>query len=224
MLDLDRLAEADRASRLFSINRWNVFSFKANSHGAEDGRPIKQWAVDLVAQEGITVDRVRLLAFPRLFGFVFNPLSMWFCDDADGRLVAIIYEVRNTFGEKHSYVLKVTSDGTSVHEWNKEFFVSPFINMDATYRFRVDNPDATLRVTVKESDSGGHLFSASMVGQQSQLTTSNLVKLFITHPLMSMKVIVAIHWQALHLWRKGAPYRSRPAAPPRSVSVPQVTK
>lgn len=223
MIDIAQLDSVGRRSPLFSVDRWNVFSFRTADHGPKDGTSLLPWITNEAAGAGIDLDggRVRLLSFPRLLGYAFNPLSIWYCENRDGRLAAVLYEVRNTFGESHSYLLPVSDDTTAVHEWDKGFFVSPFIDMNARYRFRIEDPAETLRVTVKESDADGHLFSASMIGQRRPATTKTLLSVFVTHPLMTLKVIVGIHWEALHLWRKGARYRSRPQPPAAPLSTPQ---
>ena len=220
LLDLDELEAVNQASRWFSIDRWNLISFHRSDHGPDDGSSLKAWISEIAAEAGLQVGRVRLLSFPRMYGYAFNPLSLWFCDDEDGQLQAVLYEVRNTFGEKHSYFMPVESEGPTIHEWDKKLFVSPFIDIDAYYRFRLVAPAETLRVTVKESDRQGHLFSATMDGVRAPLSTRSILRLVASHPLMTVKVITAIHWQALALWRKGAPYRSRPTPPANPVSTP----
>lgn len=224
LLDLDNLDTADRASGLFSIDRPNVYSFHQRDHGPRDGSALKPWITSLAAGYGIEVGTVHLLTMPRLFGYAFNPLTIWYCEDPPGALGAVLYEVRNTFGEYHSYFLPVVDGPHVVHEWAKQFFVSPFIDMDARYRFELESPDEFMKVTVKESDADGHLFSAVMTGRQIPLSTGSLGRLLVTHPLLTLRVIVGIHWQALHLWRKGASYRSRPEAPATPVSMPQVSR
>lgn len=203
-------------SRLFSHNRFNLFSLSDRTHGARDGSSLRSWIDGQIAEAGLDLGggRVRLLCFPRILGFVFDPLSIWFCDDRQGNLAAVVYEVRNTFGEAHTYVLPVTaSEGSSIdHTWDKQFYVSPFIDADATYRFRIRPPDTSIALTVREDDQDGHLFSAVMRGERWVLSTTALLRLFVTHPLMTLKVIAGIHYEAAHLWRKGAPYRSRPRA------------
>lgn len=218
-LDLDRRADIGRLSPLLSYNRWNIFSFHDKDHGPKDGTDLRAWVDGIHADLGIELGKVSLLCFPRILGYVFNPLSMWFCEDPNGRIVSIVYEVRNTFGEHHSYVLPVDDPDSIRHVWDKRLFVSPFVDMDATYDFRVDAPDETLKVAVRETDSLGHLLTVVMMGQKEAVTTASLLRMFITHPLMTFKVIVGIHYEAAHLFRKKAPYRSRPEAP-EPVSVP----
>ena len=222
-LDLDDLDDADRASVLFSVDRPNLYSFRQRDHGPRDGSALKPWITKLAAESGIEVGSVHVLTMPRLFGYAFNPLTIWYCDDLSGSLAAVLYEVRNTFGEYHSYFLPVVDGPNVVHEWDKQFFVSPFIDMEARYRFELEAPLDTMKLTVTESDVDGHLFSAVMAGRRVPLSTSSLGRLLVTHPLLTLRVVVGIHWKALHLWRKGAPYRSRPEAPATAVSMPQAS-
>lgn len=224
LVDVDQLGDLSKQSRLFSHNRWNLFSFHDRDHGPRDGSPLRHWIDQVASDAGIdlTGGRVRILSFPRILGYVFDPLSIWYCENAEGRLVAILYEVHNTFGESHSYLLPVVGDEDRIHHrWDKAFYVSPFIDMAATYDFSMQPLGERLRVSVRESDVEGPLFSASMTGEREALTTGSLLRLFASHPLMTVKVMAGIHWEALWLWAKGAPYRSRPDAP-APVSVPRV--
>ncbi len=224
LLDLDDLDGADQASPIFSVDRRNVYSFRQQDHGPRDGSPLRPWIDQLGRQAGIEIGRVRLLTMPRLLGYAFNPLSIWYCDAHDGSLAAILYEVRNTFGEYHSYFLPVQYQPKVIHEWDKEFFVSPFIDMEARYRFALEAPDEKMQVTVRESDAGGHLFSATMSAVRVPFSTGSLLRLLVSHPLLTFRVMVGIHWQALHLWRKKASYRSRPTTPEHGVSMPAATR
>ena len=228
LLDLDDLDDANRASPIFSVDGPNLYSFRQADHGPKDGSALKPWIVQLGREAGIQIERVQLLTMPRLFGYAFNPITIWFCHGHDGSLSAVLYEVRNTFGEHHSYFLPVENpdrrDAKVVHEWDKKFFVSPFIDMAARYRFELEEPADRMQVTVRESDVDGHLFSAAMAGERIPLSTRSLLSLLVSHPLLTFRVMVGIHWQAFHLWRKGAPYRSRPAAPHQSVSMPTVSR
>ncbi|MDH3307125.1 MAG: DUF1365 domain-containing protein [Acidimicrobiia bacterium] len=229
LLDLDDLDGVAGLSRLFSHNRWNLFSFHDRDHGPRDGSPLRPWIEARAAEAGIDLSggRVRLLSFPRILGYVFDPLSIWYCENADGQLVAVLYEVHNTFGESHAYLLRVEpgdavgqADGPIRHRWDKVLYVSPFIDMTATYDFTMSPPDERLSVAVRETDADGPLFSASMTGRAETINSRTLLRLFVSHPLMTLKVMAGIHWEALWLWAKGAPYRSRPDTPPPLVSVP----
>lgn len=223
-LDLDELPALARRLRLFSHNRWNLFAFQDRDHGARDGAPLRAWIDGRLAEAGIDLEggAVRLLCFPRVLGYVFNPLTIWFCHHRSGRLAAVLYEVRNTFGEKHGYLIPVDparAPGAPIlQSCDKAFYVSPFIAMTATYHFRLAEPDERLAVLIRQWTPEGELLIASQTGQRRPLTDARLAGAFFAYPLMTLKVIGAIHWHALKLWRKGAKIVPRPAPPARAVS------
>ena len=210
LIDLDRLDEADRLSRLFGIDRAALYSFHEKDHGPRDGTSLRAYAQRRAAEHGIdlTGGRVLLLCYPRLLGYAFNPLSVYFCSRADGRLALMIYEVRNTFGEIHSYVLPVDTGALSAaglrQQHDKLFYVSPFMPMEARYHFRVLPPADQVRVHILETDGVGPLLAASFHGRRRALNTPALLRSFFALPLMTFKIVAAIHWEALRLWLKGA--------------------
>jgi DUF1365 family protein len=216
LIDLDHLDEADRQSRLFAVNRAALYSFHEADHGERDGASLRAYAARRAAEHGIelTGGRVLLLCYPRLFGYTFNPLSVYYCYRADDTLALIIYEVRNTFGESHSYVLPVRPEqinGSGVRQaQDKMFYVSPFVHMQAHYRFRISPPDTCLKLRILESDAEGPLLAATFSGRRSALTTGALLRAFVALPLLTFKIVVAIHWEALQLWLKGVPLVPRP--------------
>ncbi len=214
LLDLDRMAEAADQSRLFSLNRFNVLSFHDRDHGPRDGSPLRPWVEARLRAAGlgsVAGGSVQVLCFPRLWGFVFNPLTVYYCSAPDGRLGAILYEVKNTFGGQHAYVLPVAGDATAIRQAAaKDFYVSPFIAMTAAYAFRLNRPGERLHLTIDESDGEGRLLVASLDGQRRPFTDLSLARAILGHPLMTLKVVAAIHWQALRLWLKGAPHHPRP--------------
>ena len=218
VIDLDRLDESDRISPLFGINRAALYSFHEADHGKRDGSSLRVHAQACAAQHGIDLagGKVLLLCYPRLLGFTFNPLSIYFCHGADGALALIIYEVRNTFGEIHSYVLPVRSGEASAagirQQQDKLFYVSPFVGMAMRYHFRILPPGKTVRLRILETDSDGPLLAATFNGCRRQLTTTALLRSFVTIPLVTLKIVAAIHWEALRLWCKGARLVPRPAA------------
>ncbi|NBB84128.1 MAG: DUF1365 family protein [Alphaproteobacteria bacterium] len=223
-IDVDRIAEAAAGARLFGHGRFGPFGFTERDHGPRDGGPLRPWVERLLAERGIDLGggTIRLLCFPRVLGFVFNPLSIFFCHHADGRLVALIHQVHNTFGEQHAYVLPVDPDRPDgapiVQRCGKVFHVSPFIGMESTYRFRVKQPDAHLSVLIRQAVPEGELLLATLTGERAPLDDRTLARLFVTHPLMSLKVIGAIHWQAWKLWRKGARFHRHPGPPAEEAS------
>jgi DUF1365 family protein len=210
LIDLDRLGEADRQSRLFGINRAAPFSFHERDHGDREGAGLSQHARRLAADHGIDLSggRILLLCYPRVFGYVFNPLSIYFCYGASGNLALLIYEVRNTFGEMHSYVLPVQEDGASSvirQSQAKAFYVSPFMEMETRYRFSVSLPRQDVKVRILQSGAQGAMFAAAFSGRRRALTSRSLSAALLSLPLLTFKVIAAIHWEAMRLWLKGVP-------------------
>ena len=229
LVDLDELPEL--RLNLFSHNRFNLFSLMDRDFGAGDGTALKPWVEAQLAAAGLEWRgiRISLLTYPRILGYAFNPLSVFFCRRAnDGALVAILYEVHNTFGERHCYLIPTGSDDAPVrHACDKAFYVSPFIGMQATYRFQILPPSfesktgERLAIVINESDSEGPLLDASFVAARVPLGDRNLLSLLARHPLMGLKVIGGIHWEALRLWVKGVKLTNRPAAPARLVTIVQ---
>jgi len=160
---------------------------------------------------------VLLLCYPRLLGYTFNPLSVYYCHRADGTLALIIYEVRNTFGDIHSYVLPVTagqrSDAGIRQVQDKLFYVSPFIETAMRYHFRVSPPSDDVKLRILETDAEGPLLAATFHGRRQPLTSRALLRSFFGLPLVTLKIMAAIHWEALRLWIKGARLVPRPKAP-----------
>lgn len=221
LIDLDEAAALGRRLALFSHNRFNLFSFHDADHGDGKSEPLRAYVERTLAEGGIDIagGHVALLSMPRILGYVFNPLSIYFCTRADGSLAALLYEVRNTFGQKHSYLLPVTGDEPTVHQrCAKEFYVSPFLGMDMTYDFRVVAPSDTISVVVAAGDRRGPVLVASLTGRRRTLTDRALASIFFALPLMTLKVVVAIHWEALKIWWKGMRLYPRPPAPTQAVT------
>jgi len=217
LVDLDRLHDADRASRLFSVNRWNLVSFCAKDHGPRDGSDLRRHVEALLGEHGIPAPaRILLLAYPRILGYVFNPLSVYYAYNGDGALTAVVYEVRNTFGDLHTYVAPVKpgqlTDAGLRQDQAKEFYVSPFIDMDQHYHFRLLPPGQSVRVRILETDGTGPLLSATFSGEQVAFTTRNLAQLCLRIPLLTVKIMAAIHWEAFKLWRKRLKFHPKSAA------------
>jgi len=210
LIDLDRLAAADRQSPLFGVNRAALYSFREADHGDRNGSPLRAYAQRCAAERGIdlTGGRVLLLCYPRLLGYTFNPLSVYFCYRAGGELALVIYEVRNTFGEIHPYVLPVQldqiSDAGVRQQQDKLFYVSPFVEMAMRYHFRVRTPDQQVKLRILETDREGPLLAATFNGRRRALNTMELLRAFFALPLVTLKIMAAIHWEALRLWLKGA--------------------
>jgi DUF1365 family protein len=216
LIDLDRLDEADRQSPLFGVNRAALYSFREADHGKRDGSSLRAYAQACAAGHGIDLagGKVLLLCYPCLLGFVFNPLSVYFCHRADGELALIIYEVRNTFGDIHSYVLSVRPGEASSagirQQQDKQFYVSPFVEMEMRYHFRIVPPGDIVRLRILETDREGPLLAATFNGRRRALTTAALLRSFFALPLVTVKIVAAIHWQALRLWLKGVRLVPRP--------------
>lgn len=212
LLDLDRLDALDARLRLFSRGRFNLFSFHDRDHGG-GGPDLAGGVRALLRAHGFDGGgRLLLLCYPRILGYVFNPLSVYYCHHTDGRLEAVLYEVRNTFGGRHAYLI-AAGDGAVVRQTApKRFHVSPFIDMDATYRFRLTRPGDRISVTIAESDGEGPLFDAAFAGAAEPVDDRALWRAFLRYPLMTLKVIVAIHFEAARLLAKGL--RLRPGATP----------
>lgn len=203
LLDLDELDGLSARSRLFARNRAALLSFHDKDHG--DGRPLREWVNAQLATANITADGpVQVLCYPRLFGYVFNPLSVWFCHAKDGTLTATIYEVHNTHGERHCYVLPVSGD-TVEQECGKDFYVSPFLSFDCHYGFRVRPPGEDVLVSIQETEAGAPVLHAAFSGKRKPFTDAALASAFLRHPLMTVKIVAAIHFEAIRLWLKRVP-------------------
>jgi uncharacterized protein len=218
LIDLDRLAAADRQSPLFGVNRAALYSFHERDHGDRDDASLRAYAERCAAQHDIDLNggRVWLLCYPRLLGYTFNPLSVYFCYRADGALALVIYEVRNTFGDIHAYMLPVRQgDITEAglrQQQDKLFYVSPFVEMTMRYHFRVSPPGERVKLRILETDRDGPLLAATFSGYRRNLTTYALLRSFFSLPLVTLKIVAAIHWEALRLWLKGMRLVERPDA------------
>jgi DUF1365 family protein len=216
LLDLDELPGL--GLRLFQHDRGGLFSFHDRDHG--DGRPLRVWLDDLLAGEGIVADGARrVLCYPRILGYVFNPLSVWFCHGKDGVLKAVVYEVHNTYDERHAYVLPVGDDERLVrHGCAKAFYVSPFLSRDCRYQFRIRPPGETIAVAIGEEEAGRPILNASFAGERRALTDGALLKMLLRYPLMTVKVVAAIHYEAVRLMLKGV--RRHPHTPKAAYTTP----
>jgi len=229
-LDLDELGALDRKSKLFAHNRLAPLALHDRDHGDRTGAPIRAQIEVKLRAAGLPCDggRIVLLAMPRLFNYVFNPLSVYFCYGRDGVLAALVHEVSNTFGERHFYVLPpaASADGAIFQACDKAFFVSPFLEMDLRYEFRVAPPAEQVSVAMLVRRGGEVALAASFAGRRRELTDANLLRAWAGNPLMTFAVIAGIHWEALKMWAKGVRFIGRTPkstsarpAPTRSQSI-----
>ncbi len=221
--DLDELAGVGDSLRLFSHNRTNLFSFLDRDHGPGGKAPLRDWVEKTLEAADIhhLGGAIRLLCYPRILGYVFNPLSVYYCHRRDGELAAVIYEVNNTFGERHCYVIPVEDcHGGKVRQvCDKHFYVSPFMAVAGQYHFRLAPPSERISVVINYTDDQGLLLHAAFSGERRPLTDRMLLRAFFTHPLMTFKVMAGIHWEAAKLWRKRVPLIKKPPPPPCPVTV-----
>jgi len=205
LIDIDELEIIENKIKIFSYNKFNIISFFEKDHGPRDGTSLKKWVIKNLNDMGIDNDRIqiKLFCYPRIFGYVFNPLSVFFIYDENTRLISILYEVKNTFGEQHTYIFKTDDEKVIVNDCTKKFHVSPFIEMECHYYFRVLKPSDKISVIIDQKDKDGKLLYASQDGKAKELNEKNLLFSYISHPLMTFKIIAAIHYEALKLWLKG---------------------
>jgi len=220
-LDLDELEQLNRGLRLFGHNRAALFSLLDRDHGSGSGGDLKAHVREHLRAAGITGadGPIRLLCYPRVLGYVFNPLSVFYCHDREQRLKAVIYEVNNTHGERHSYVIPVSEDQTPIrHACDKVFFVSPFMPMDCRYRFHINRPGRDLQLFIHETHQGQPLLDAWFTGKRQTLDDRTLLRVALRIPFLTLKVLFGIHWEAWKLWRKGVPFFRHPATPKYAAS------
>ena len=220
LLDLD----APPRAVLFSLNRFNLFSLYQRDHG--DGRtPLRDWVDAQLAEAGLSVAsaRITLLTLPRFLGLGFNPLSLFFCHDATGALRAVLYEVNNTFGQRHVYLCPVAPNARPPlrQSVDKSFYVSPFMDMGLRYRFTLTPPGEAVGLHIAVEDTQETLLRATLAGARQSLTDATLLRAALLHPLLGVKVLAAIHWEALKIWLKGVSLRPRPTPPPTMVTSGQ---
>jgi DUF1365 family protein len=216
-LPLARLAAADNA--IFAVDRANLMSFHQRDHGPRDGSALLPWIQRLLRERGLPDDgEVVLQTFPRVLGYVFNPVSFWFCHDRRGELIALLAEVSNTFGERHHYLLhnpdgKPLVDG-QVLIADKALHVSPFCKVEGVYRFRLALDGPIQRVGIDYADASGTLLLTALSGRPRAWFAPALLGAFLRMPLLTLGVMARIHWQALRLWLKKVPFHgTQPPAP-----------
>jgi uncharacterized protein len=222
LLDLAELDELSSRLVWLSYNRPNLFSLYDSDHGDGTRTPLRTQVESQLNEAGIDLagGRVWLLCMPRTLGYCFNPLSILFCHRADGTLAAIVYQVHNTFAERHSYVIAVERAGGAIHQrCRKLFYVSPFTDMEMRYDFRIVGPDERIVVDICASSAEERILQAVLAGAREPLTDRALARVFLQMPAISIKVMAAIHWEALKLWAKRIRFQQRPAPPERATTV-----
>ncbi|SEO92043.1 DUF1365 domain-containing protein [Aquisalimonas asiatica] len=223
LLDIDRIDDAVDGLRLLSHNRFNLFSFLDRDHGPRDGSALRPWIDAILARAAIDLQggQVLLYGMPRMLGYGFNPLSLWYCHHRDGALLAVLCEVRNTFGEWHGYLLH--DSGAPLHtpvrsRASKCFHVSPFFPVSGEYRFRLTPPGETFTTTIHYHDQGSLRLAAVQQGERRPLSDAELLRAGARHPFMTLKVMAAIHWQALKIWLRGARFHRKPERPSEDIT------
>ena len=216
-LPMSSLAVA--GNRWFGVERRRPLSFRQRDHGGRDGQPLLPWIQRLLAKEGITSvnGEIVLQTFPRIFGFVFNPVSFWFCHDTDGALRAVLCDVRNTFGDRHNYLVAHSDqrpiEPTDTLPARKVFHVSPFFPVAGDYRFRFDITAQRRRIEIEYLIEGERTLTTVLQGRPGPLTARSARNALLRQPLLTLGVVFRIHWHALLLWLTRAVFHSRPTPP-----------
>ena len=205
LIDLSELNIIDKNINFFSYNKFNLISFFDKDHGDRDGKSLIEWVKKNLKENKIEYEniKIKLLCYPRILGYVFNPLSVFFIYNNKEELISILYEVKNTFGEQHTYIFKVENNNLMQHNCEKKFHVSPFIEMNCNYFFRILKPAQKISVIIDQYQLNEKILYASQDGIRADFTSSELIKSYLKHPLMTLKIISAIHFEAFKLWAKG---------------------
>lgn len=217
LLDIDELEMLDGKLKLFSLDRFNLFSFYRKDRGDASDVPLREQVERAMEAAGVKPDggAIRLLTMPRILGWAFNPLSVFFCYNRGDELVAILWEVDNTFHQRHGYMIPVESDsnGRVVQSCDKAFYVSPFMDMKLRYEFEVSPPTDKLSIRINSFDDEGLLMTARHLARRIELTDAALLRAFFAIPFLTLRVVGGIHWEALKIWLKGIRLRKRPQPP-----------
>ena len=206
LIDLSELETLDKQVNFFSYNKFNWISFYDKDHGDRDGSSLINWVQRNLKKNNISTEniKIKILCYPRIFGFVFNPLSVFYVYNSNENLISILYEVKNTFGEQHTYIFRIKKDANLIqNNCSKKFHVSPFIHMNCDYFFRLLKPGNKISVVIDQYENKNKILYASQDGIRTDFNTKHLIKSFLNHPLMTFKIIIAIHYEAFKLWSKG---------------------
>jgi DUF1365 family protein len=212
LLDLDELQQLERRLALFSVNRSNVLAVHDRDH--LDGRPLKKAVVDFTRDA--SVERVLMLTLPRVLGYVFNPVTFYWCYRTDGELACMVAELANTFGERHPELLRGPGP---TYEHDKHLHVSPFFGLDQAYEYAFSEPREQVFARINVRENGDRPLTAVLHGRRRELTNRSLARALLRYPLMPHRVTTLIHWQAVKLWRKGVPFHHKPPFVPGQGSV-----
>ena len=221
LFDLSELEDLHKNIGIFSFNKFNIFSFYNKDHGSRDGSDLTEWVKKNLENYKLNfnISKIKLLCFPRIFGYVFNPLSIFYCYEQNV-LKAILYEVKNTFNEQHTYVFSVSNSSNIItQQCSKKFYVSPFIEMNTLYNFRLSEPDDNIRILIKQTDKEGKVLVACQIGNRRTMSFKNLLVNFFTHPMMTFKIMISIHYEALRIWKKGAIFQKRKIKTKNNISL-----
>ena len=221
LFDLSELEDLHKNIGIFSFNKFNIFSFYNKDHGSRDGSDLTEWVKKNLENYKLNfnISKIKLLCFPRIFGYVFNPLSIFYCYE-NSNLKVVLYEVKNTFDEQHTYIFPVDQNSKIITQHcNKKFYVSPFIEMETNYNFRLSEPAERLKVYIKQTDKIGKVLIACQTGKKQIMSTKQLLINFLFYPMMTLKIILAIHFEALRLWKKGAIFKKREVKTKNSITL-----
>jgi DUF1365 family protein len=225
LLDLDELDRMHRRLKWFSYNSFNIFSFHDRDHGPGTNESLRAWIEHYLQQAGTDLEggNIQILCLPRIFGYVFNPISVYYCYHRDGQLKAVLYEVSNTFGQRHSYLARLNDEPGDLHQHgcDKRFFVSPFLKVAGRYEFSMRRPTDELYLHIRQIDEDGPMLDAWIRGEKAHISDRSLCMCLIHYPLLTLKVIGGIHWEALKLWSKGFRLVKRPSPPVDPVTIMQ---
>ncbi len=225
LLDLAEIDELDRKLSLFSRNRFNLMSFHDRDYADGSGKALRPQIEAWLDRAGVDLEGgpIRLLTMPRVLGYVFNPISLYYCHGPDGRLAAVVYEVTSTFGVRHAYVIPVPVEdqaaGLIRQGAAKALYVSPFMGMEMDYEFRGHVPGKHLDMTIDGLDAEGVLITASLSAERRVLTDASLFSAAVALPFLTFKVVAAIHWEALKLWLKRVPLTRQPPPAKEQVTI-----
>ena len=211
LINLNEIEDLEKKIKIFSYNKFNILSFYNIDHGPRDGSSLIKWAKKILSKTKINIEggSIKLLCFPRFFGYVFNPLSIFYCYDKNSKLRAVLYEVKNTFNEQHTYIFKIKNNEKIEQKCKKKFYVSPFMDMETYYNFKLLNPKEKLSIFIRQTNGVETILTATQTGDKKEFSFKQLVINFFKYPLMTIKIISSIHYEAFFLWKKGAVYRKR---------------